>query len=307
MADNEEKTPVSPIPRRTIRLKTINSGAAAPAAPAKTPAPDAGVRTIKLVPQTEERVPAAEPTVAGMSNADKPISTDTSRLSRKTIRMTTPGVQFNAAAPASPTVKLEEPAQPAAAPAAPTIKLNNPAQPAAPTIKLGNPAQTAATPAAPEMNTDTAKIPRQSAAATQTGSSAPTMKLNTRTTAARPGISTATIKLSTGNTQFRQTAAASTIKLNRTAIMKEAGEQAAAAETASAPAKPAPAIQPEVMKDIPMPAPVKAAEASLAMVISSAVALVAVGFLCFMLFAQYSNFYNGSNIAVPGTTQKTVK
>ncbi len=293
MVDNEEKTPVSPIPRRTIRLKTIQpvSGApsVAPAAPA-APAP-----AMSQVPPTETAVaPAAAPV------------TDTSRLSRRTIKLV-PQTQASApSAPSSPTVRLTT--EPASAPSAPTIKLDGVAvgtdtsKLSRRTIKLMPQTQSAAPAAAssPTINlnsapaadapvsTSTAKIPKQTAAAAP--ASAPSIQANRP--ASRPGFSTATIKLTKHNTQIKPagTPSAPTIKLDTPA-------PAAAMQKPAAPS----------VSVAPMPPVVKEERTSLALVISSAVALVAVGFLCYMMFAQYSNFYNGSNISVPGLTQNTVR
>ena len=52
----------------------------------------------------------------------------------------------------------------------------------------------------------------------------------------------------------------------------------------------------------------KAAEkspAAMMYLVSSAVALLLIGFTCFIMFAQYSNFFSGTNINVPGVERQT--
>lgn len=45
--------------------------------------------------------------------------------------------------------------------------------------------------------------------------------------------------------------------------------------------------------------------AAMLYLISSVVALLIIGFTCFMMFAQYSNFFNGTDINVPGLERRT--
>ncbi len=333
MADNEEKTPVSPIPRRTIRLKPINmSGTAVPGS-APAPAPSASStdtsklsrRTIKLVPQSQSSVSGEHP-VPEAGTAPSAANTDTSKLSRRTIKLA-PQSQPASAAPSAPTIKLSTtPSVPAssAAPSAPTIKLETPVSTdtsklSRRTIKLvpqsGSqgtvppppaPAVTASAPAE-QISTDTAKISRRTIKlAPQSGTpgsgtaatpSSPTIQLNKK-----PGLSTATIKLNAGNTQIKSAGLHSspTIKLggNAASGIQMKKPAAAAAETVDAPA-PVSIAKPDMEAEN--------TGMGIALAVSSAVALIAVGFLCFIMFAQYSNFFNDGSISVPGLEQKTMK
>ena len=45
--------------------------------------------------------------------------------------------------------------------------------------------------------------------------------------------------------------------------------------------------------------------ATVLFLVSSIVALLVIGITCFMMFAQYSNFFNGTNINVPGLERLT--
>ena len=45
--------------------------------------------------------------------------------------------------------------------------------------------------------------------------------------------------------------------------------------------------------------------AAMMYLISSVVALLIIGFTCFIMYAQYSNFFSGTDINVPGLTRQT--
>ena len=306
MADNEEKLAGSAIPKRTIRLKPTNPAAPAAAAsaptlklktpaapaPAATPAPAAANaapvstdtaklarRTIKLVPQSGSPLsgPATAPATpvtpaVAPAPAAAPVSTDTAKLAKRTIKLTpasgTPGA---ASAPSAPTIKLHSPAA-ASAPSAPTIKLHSPAAasaPSAPTIKLTNPQPAAAE---SEVPTDTAQITRQPA------------------TPSSPSMGE-TVKLRPQSQQtIRLTPSAGGLQL------KKPVEKTGLAAT-EAPK--------ELTNKLKQEKAAEKSPAAMMYLVSSAVALLLIGFTCFIMFAQYSNFFSGTNINVPGVERQT--
>ena len=337
MADNEEKLAGSAIPKRTIRLKPANPAAPAAAAsaptlklktptasaPAEAPAPAAASvstdtaklarRTIKLVPQSGSPLsgPATAPATpvtpaVTPAPAAAPVSTDTAKLSKRTIKLTPASAAPSAPAPAvapapaasAPSVAPAPAAAPvstdtaklskrtikltpasgtpgaaaASAPSAPTIKLHSPAAasaPSAPTIKLTNPQPAAAE---SEVPTDTAQITRQPAAPSSPGMSG-TVKL-------RPQ-SQQTIRLtpSAGGLQLKK-------PVEKTGL--------AAAEAPK-----------ELTNKLEQEKVAEKSPAAMMYLISSVVALLIIGFTCFIMYAQYSNFFSGTDINVPGLTRQT--
>ena len=332
MADNNETNAESVIPKRTIKLKPANpSAAAAPTIKLKTPAaPQASAapavstdtaklarRTIKLVPQSGSPLsgPATAPaTPVAPAPAPVPatgtVATDTAKLAKRTIKLTPASGAASAAgtapaavqAPSAPTIKLTSPSPapagqavstdtaklakrtikltPAsgagnsasgAAPSAPTIKLGAPAAPSAPTIKLTQPKQAPAPES--EVPTDTSKINRQPAAESTPGIGGETVKL-------RPQ-SQQTIRLtpSAGGLQLKKPVA-------KTGL--------AAAEAPQ-----------ELTNKLAGVKPAEDSTTNMICLISSIVALLLLGFTCFVMYAQHSNFFSGSDINVPGMTRLT--
>ena len=337
MADNNETNAESVIPKRTIKLKPANpSAAAAPTIKLKTPAaPQAPAapavstdtaklarRTIKLVPQSGSPLsgPATAPATPvapapASVPATGPVATDTAKLAKRTIKLTPASGAASAAgtapagtapaavqAPSAPTIKLTSPSPapagqavstdtaklakrtikltPAsgagnsasgAAPSAPTIKLGAPAAPSAPTIKFTQPKQTPAPES--EVPTDTSKINRQPAAEST------------------PGIGGETVKLRPQSQQtIRLTPSAGGLQLKKPAV--KTGLAAAEAPQ-------------ELTNKIAGVKPAEDPTTNVLCLVSSIVALLLLGFTCFMMYAQYSNFFNGSNINVPGVTRLT--
>lgn len=289
MADNEEKLAGSAIPKRTIRLKPAN-----PAAPAAA----ASATTLKL------KTPTASAPAEAPAPAAAPVSTDTAKLARRTIKLVPQSgspLSGPATAPATPVTPAVTPAPAAApvstdtaklskrtikltpasgtpgaaaasAPSAPTIKLHSPAAasaPSAPTIKLTNPQPAAAE---SEVPTDTAQITRQPAAPSSSGMGA-TVKL-------RPQ-SQQTIRLtpSAGGLQLKK-------PVEKTGL--------AAAEAPK-----------ELTNKLEQEKVAEKSPAAMMYLISSVVALLIIGFTCFIMYAQYSNFFSGTDINVPGLTRQT--
>lgn len=184
MAENEENTPVTPassIPKRTIRLKPIQpvqpvqmkapseSGPALEAPSVPVSAPSSAIpgskHTIRLRPSMSSITPhpvgepAAQtppPSSGDDTNTIKisvqqqtaaPVGTDTSRLSRRTIKLVPRTVTpAHAPAPSSPTIQLGKTPSPssqtiqmgaAPSPSSPTIQLGKTPSPSSPTIQLG--------------------------------------------------------------------------------------------------------------------------------------------------------------------------
>ena len=323
----------------TLKLKTHAAPASAPAPAPAAPAPAAAVstdtaklarRTIKLVPQSGSPLagPATAPATpvtpainkVSMAPAAATVPTDTAKLAKRTIKLTpasgapsapaAPTVSAPAAppapapaavqAPSAPTIKLTSPAasgnQPVstdtaklakrtikltpasgagnpaagAAPSAPTIKLGAPAAPSAPTIKLTSPAAQASE---DEVPTDTAKISRQPDAGSTPGVGAETVKL-------RPQ-SQQTIRLtpSAGGLQLKKPVA-------KTGL--------AAAEAPQ-----------ELTNKLAGVKPAEDSTTTILCLVSSIVALLLLGFTCFMMYAQYSNFFDNADINVPGVERLT--
>ena len=290
MADNEEKLAGSAIPKRTIRLKPANP--AAPAAAASAP-------TLKLKTPAAP-APAATPAPAAANAA--PVSTDTAKLARRTIKLVPQSgspLSGPATAPATPVTPAVAPAPAAApvstdtaklakrtikltpasgtpgaasAPSAPTIKLHSPAAasaPSAPTIKLTNPQPAAAE---SEVPTDTAQITRQPATP-----SSPSMG---ETVKLRPQ-SQQTIRLtpSAGGLQLKK-------PIEKTGL--------AATEAPK-----------ELTNKLKQEKAAEKSPAAMMYLISSVVALLIIGFTCFIMYAQYSNFFSGTDINVPGLMRQT--
>ncbi len=257
-------TDTAKLAKRTIKL-TPASGAPAASATAPAPAP-ASAPTIKL------SSPAPAP-------ADQPVSTDTAKLSKRTIKLTPASGAPSASAPSAPatpsapTIKLSSPAP--ATPSAPTIKLSSPAQaaPSTPTIKLS---ASPAPEAEGDLSTDTTKIARQTA------------------TESAPAIGSETVKLRPQSHQ--------TIRLSKTSagggglqLKKPVAKTGLAA--AEAPQ--------ELTNKLNTAKPAEDSATNNICLITSIVALLLLGFTCFMMYAQYSNFFNGTSIDVPGLERKT--
>ena len=332
MADNEEKLTESAIPKRTIRLKPAGPAAAAasaptlklksPVTPTPTPAPAADAapvstdtaklarRTIKLVPQSGSPLsgPATAPAtpvtpaVAPAPAASAPVSTDTAKLAKRTIKLTpasgAPAAPSATPAPAPAPAPAVAPAPAASAPvstdtaklakrtikltpasgapsgatpSAPTIKLHSPAAPSAPsapTIKLTNPQQAPES----EVPTDTSKITRQPS------------------TASSPGMGE-TVKLRPQSQQtIRLTPSAGGLQLKKP--VEKTGLAAAEAPQ-------------ELLNKMNKTKANENSPATVLFLVSSIVALLVIGITCFMMFAQYSNFFNGTDINVPGLERLT--
>ena len=294
-------TDTAKLARRTIKLvpqsgSPLSGPATAPATPvtpAVAPAPAASApvstdtaklakRTIKLTPAsgapaepsaTPAPAPAPAPAVAPAPAASAPVSTDTAKLAKRTIKLTPASGAPSGATPSAPTIKLHSPAAPSA-PSAPTIKLHSPAAPAAPsapsapTIKLTNPQQAPES----EVPTDTSKITRQPSTASSSGMGE-TVKL-------RPQ-SQQTIRLtpSAGGLQLKK-------PVEKTGL--------AAAEAPQ-----------ELLNKMNKTKANENSPATVLFLVSSIVALLVIGITCFMMFAQYSNFFNGTDINVPGLERLT--
>lgn len=249
LAANTVPTDTAKLSKRTIKL-TPASGAPAASAPSAPAAPGAAASapTIKLTS------PAPSP-------AADAVSTDTAKLSKRTIKLT----------PASGAGATANKSAAGAAPSAPTIKLGAPAAPSAPTIKLTQPKQTPAPES--EVPTDTSKIDRQPAAESTPGIGGETVKL-------RPQ-SQQTIRLtpSAGGLQLKKPVA-------KTGL--------AAAEAPQ-----------ELTNKLAGVKPAEDSTTNMICLISSIVALLLLGFTCFVMYAQHSNFFSGSDINVPGLTRLT--
>ena len=298
-------TDTAKLARRTIKLvpqsgSPLSGPATAPAtpvaqapAPAPVPAPATGTvatdtaklakRTIKLTPASGAPSAPAAPTVSAPAAPPAPAPAAVQAPSAPTIKLTSPSpapagqaVSTDTAKLAKRTIKLT-PASGAgnsasgAAPSAPTIKLGAPAAPSAPTIKLTQPKQAPAPES--EVPTDTSKINRQPAAESTPGIGGETVKL-------RPQ-SQQTIRLtpSAGGLQLKKPVA-------KTGL--------AAAEAPQ-----------ELTNKLAGVKPAEDPTTNVLCLVSSIVALLLLGFTCFMMYAQYSNFFNGSNINVPGVTRLT--
>ena len=279
MADNNETNAESVIPKRTIKLKPANPSAAAaptmklktPAAPQAPAAPAVSTDTAKLARRTIKLVPQSGSPLSGPATAPAtPVAPAPAPVPA------TGTVATDTAKLAKRTIKLT-PASGAgnsasgAAPSAPTIKLGAPAAPSAPTIKLTQPKQAPAPES--EVPTDTSKINRQPAAEST------------------PGIGGETVKLRPQSQQtIRLTPSAGGLQLKKPA----ANTGLAAAEAPQ-----------ELTNKLAGVKPAEDPTTNVLCLVSSIVALLLLGFTCFMMYAQYSNFFNGSNINVPGVTRLT--
>ena len=280
---------LSTVPADTIRMVKNGTGIAPMPAMSKTvPASDSAPAPAA---SSAPAAPAAAPSVP---NDGK---TDTSRLSRRTIKLTSAhSVHAQASAPA-PAPQTEAPAAPTAS--QPTIKLNADTAGAAPTasqptIKLN-------ADAAPTASQPTIKL-NSGAAPT---ASQPTIKLNA---GAAPTSSQPTIKLNAGG---QSSQAQRTIKLNSGSANKagqtirlgtgtqpsiQINKPEGASADGAAPSSPAAEINP--MEQLRQ-SKAKAAQGSLPFFLTSLAALLILGFLCFVLYAQYANLYQGAKISIP--------
>lgn len=246
-------TDTAKLAKRTIKLTPASGAPSAPAAPtvsapAAPPAPAPAAVQAPSAPTIKLTSPAA--------SGNQPVSTDTAKLAKRTIKLTPASGAGNPAA--------------GAAPSAPTIKLGAPAAPSAPTIKLTSPAAQASE---DEVPTDTAKISRQSDAGSTPGVGAETVKL-------RPQ-SQQTIRLtpSAGGLQLKKPVA-------KTGL--------AAAEAPQ-----------ELTNKLAGVKPAEDSTTTILCLVSSIVALLLLGFTCFMMYAQYSNFFDNADINVPGVERLT--
>ena len=246
-------TDTAKLAKRTIKLTPASGAPSAPAAPtvsapAAPPAPAPAAVQAPSAPTIKLTSPAA--------SGNQPVSTDTAKLAKRTIKLTPASGAGNPAA--------------GAAPSAPTIKLGAPAAPSAPTIKLTSPAAQASE---DEVSTDTAKISRQSDAGSTPGVGAETVKL-------RPQ-SQQTIRLtpSAGGLQLKKPVA-------KTGL--------AAAEAPQ-----------ELTNKLAGVKPAEDSTTTILCLVSSIVALLLLGFTCFMMYAQYSNFFDNADINVPGVERLT--
>lgn len=338
MADNEEKIVGSAIPKRTIKLKPANlsavAGASAPTIKLKTPAapapaaPEGGAapvatdtaklarRTIKLVPQSGSPLgtpAAASATPVTPAAAPAPAATtDTAKLSKRTIKLTpASGSGAPAASASAPTIKLNSPAAHTAPSAEQTLSTDT-AKLSKRTIKLtpasGSGASAPSSPSAP-----TIKLHSPSAPAAPSAPSAPTIKLTSPQAAAEEEVSTGTSKIArqTAPQQEGAPAGAETVKLRpqsqqtiRLTPSTTGGLQLKkpVAKTGLAAAE---APDELVQKMSSSRKQVENPVATVMCMISSIVALLILGFVCFALYAQYSNFFEGSDINVPGLERKT--
>ena len=318
MTDNEMPQQDASTPQRTIRLKPIQpiqQGApASPASAESAPAPAAPVQHAAPTHFSANPIPGAKQTIRlrpstmsgiGHPSAGQGSATDTSRLSKRTIKLTASRLSSVPAdtirmvkadtgvapMPAASSAPAEPAAAPTASPSVPNDGKTDTSRLSRRTIKLTASHAPAAAPA-PQNEAPSA--------------SQPTIKLNA---GAAPTSSQPTIKLN-ANGQAPQSQAQRTIKLN-TGTANKAGQtirlgshtqpsiqinkpEGAAGEAASG----APSAEINPVEQLRQ-SKAKAAQGSMPFFLTSLAALLILGFLCFVLYAQYANLYQGAKISIP--------
>lgn len=313
MADNEGMNPESQAPKKTIRLKPLQSRIAptnTAAAPAETATPESTVQltgasspgsSVNAIPGGAQQTIRLRPSVTGTGSAPEVSQ-------HKTIRLV-PKKPSVAAAPASaPAAPASAPASSPASASAPTMKLEGvaPTASAQPTIKLssvgtvnsGNGDSTSSQP--------TIKLNTPGAAPSQ-----PTIKLGGGSgAAAHPTIK---LKAGAGNTGAAPAPSQPTIKLGGGTAAAGTGEAAPNSNTIKLGGGSAPLqikkidsnvsnvphsarTSPKLKKTDDEPSPL--------FLVSSVAALLLLGACAFVMAAQYLNFFEGKNINVPGLERK---
>ena len=319
MTDNEMPRQDEPVQEeKTIRLKPIQPMSQnAPAAPAPAGAASAPAQHAAPPHFSANPIPGAKQTIrlrpSTMSGIGHPptgqaSATDTSRLSKRTIKLTASRLST---VPAD-TIRMVKNGTGIAP--MPAMSKTVPASDSAPAPAASSaPAAPAAAPSVPnDGKTDTSRLSRRtikltSAHSVHAQASAPAPAPQTEAPAA-PTASQPTIKLNAGG---QSSQAQRTIKLNSGSANKagqtirlgtgtqpsiQINKPEGASADGAAPSSPAAEINP--MEQLRQ-SKAKAAQGSLPFFLTSLAALLILGFLCFVLYAQYANLYQGAKISIP--------
>lgn len=311
MADNEGMNQEALSPKKTIRLKPLQSRIApmnTAAAPAETVTPESTVQltgastpgsSVNAIPGGAQQTIRLRPSVSASGSAPEVSQHKTIRLVAKKPSMASAPANAPASAPAStpasasaptmkldnvgsvasaqPTIKLSSSAgvssdAPANATASqPTIKLNTGGAASQPTIKLGTPGGTSAQP--------TIKLKTGGGNTSAATPSQPTIKLNTEGGAApAEGV----------------TPNMNTVKLGGGAPLQIKKIDAGVSNVPHSAR-----TMPKLKKTDDEPSPL--------FLVSSVAALLLLGACAFVMAAQYLNFFEGKNIDVPGLERKVTK
>ena len=256
--------------KQTIKLRPSTSGAHS------TQVSLPGITDSVQAPQVQQK-PASAQTIKLTPKSENETNSSTARIAKQTIKLVPPSHDApsgasGAAATSSgsaPTIKLAPQQGGGAASAAPT--------PSSPTIKLGS--------GSVSPSASTVKLTPGSAVSP----SSPTIKLGAGGgAAAAPASSSAsaTIKLTPAGS------AASATEQPHKLSLKKHDQPAAVPPSVANPPPAVAAANAAVGKE--------KAEPSILFTISAVAALLVVLFGAFMMFAQYSNIWNGTDISVPG-------